>query len=487
MAPSTIVWFRQDLRVADNPALSTASRSPIIALFVAEETPPSTIGGARRWWLHHSLMTIEKSLARQGVPLVLRRGNPEKILAELISETGASAVHWNRCHEPAAIMRDAAIKSMLEKQGIAVRSFNANLLFEPWEVKSAAGAPFKVFSHFWRACLQRRDPHRPLPEPALRPHSGTLPSLAIQDLELLPREPDWTSGLRAEWEPGEAGAARRLQAFLGQAIKTYADDRDYPARPGTSLLSPHLTHGEISPRTIWHAIRTREIAKRVHARHADKFLAELGWREFSHHVLFHTPTLAERALRAEFEHFPWQDDKEAFKAWCKGKTGYPIVDAGMRQLWQTGWMHNRVRMIAASFLTKDLLIDWRKGAAWFWDTLVDADLANNTASWQWVAGCGADAAPFFRIFNPVLQGTTFDPEGAYVRRFVPELAGLPAQFIHQPWMAPQELLARARIVLGETYPNPLIQHDAARRRALAAFESIKGLKAKAGPDASVPE
>jgi deoxyribodipyrimidine photo-lyase len=469
-----IVWFRQDLRLTDNPALRAAAESgrPLVPVYIRDDAAAGAWapGGASRWWLHGSLTALAKELGDRGATLILRSGPAAKALAKLVEETGAGAVTWNRCYEPTAIERDTHIKTALQKKGIAATSHNAALLFEPWTIKTKAGEPYGVFTPFWRACLAQDEPPKPLPAPrTLDGFGGKLASDELESWALLPKKPDWAGGLRETWTPGEHGAAKRLTAFLNHALGTYKSGRDRPGEVGTSRLSPHLHFGEIGPRQIWHRVRAMEPS-----RHADTFLTELGWREFSHHLLYHRPALPDDPLRPAFGKFPWRKDKAALKAWQRGRTGYPIVDAGMRELWQTGWMHNRVRMIVASFLIKDLLLPWQDGEAWFWDTLVDADLANNAASWQWVAGCGADAAPFFRIFNPVLQGEKFDPDGDYVRRYVPELAKLPADAIHKPWEADEDVLRKAGVALGNTYPAPIVDHGEARKRALAAFAAVRG-------------
>lgn len=467
-----IVWFRQDLRLADNPALAAACArgGPVLCLYILDELEAWPMGGASRWWLHQSLAALSADLRARGATLILRRGPAQSVLGALAAETAAGAVYWNRCYEPAAIARDTEVKTALKDQGLEVRSFNAALLFEPWEIRTKTGDFYKVFSAFWRACALAGAPAPPQPAPgAIRPPQALPQGDDLTDWGLTPVKPDWAGGLRAAWTPGEAGALERLDAFLGGPVNHYRTDRDRPDRPHTSGLSPHLHFGEIGPRQVWAATRARG----GDSTDAEKFLAELGWREFSHHLLFHVPTLPERNLREAFDAFPWLDDPAALDAWRQGRTGYPIVDAGMRQIWTTGWMHNRVRMIVASFLVKDLLLPWQAGEAWFWDTLVDADLAANSASWQWVAGSGADAAPYFRVFNPVLQGEKFDPDGDYVRRWVPELARLPGAWIHKPWLAPPLTLEGAGIRLGTSYPRPIVDHAAARDRALAAFAKIR--------------
>ena len=476
-----ILWFRQDLRLSDNPALAAAAKSgrPVVPLYILDEETPGdwAPGGAARWWLHHSLEALGESLAARGAPLVLMRGRAEDILPRLAKRLGAGAVYWNRCYEPHAVARDTALKAALKSDGLEAESFNASLLFEPWAVATKADKPFSVFTPFWKACLAHEAPPRPLAAPrALKPLAKAPRGERLSAWRLLPRKPDWAQGFAAHWTPGEAGAKARLTSFLGAALADYAEARDRPGGETTSRLSPHLHWGEIGPRQVWQAMEMQGLSDgRTRAgKTAAKFLSELGWREFSYHLLFHFPGLPEANFRAAFDAFPWRRDAKALRAWQAGRTGYPIVDAGMRELWSTGWMHNRVRMIVASFLTKHLLIDWREGAQWFWDTLVDADLASNSASWQWVAGCGADAAPYFRIFNPVLQGEKFDPAGAYVRRWVPELAGLPDAALHKPWTAGEAVLRAAGVALGRTYPKPMVEHAAARTRALEAFGTIKG-------------
>ncbi len=464
-----IIWFRQDLRIADNAALNAAAATgqPVIPIFVWDETLAWSPGGASRWWMHKSLESFSESLAALGAPLILRRGPAKETITKLAQESGATAVYWNRCYEPAAIARDTDIKAALRDAGLAVESFNSALLFEPWEIKTQSGTPFRVYTPFAKAAFAL-PASTPVPAPRkLTPAKQALPSDQLARWKLLPTKPDWAGGFREMWTPGESGAAKRLKSFLTQADR-YNRARDIPSEAGTSRLSPHLHWGEIGPRQIWNAIAHLEPSAGT-----TTFQRELLWREFAHHLLYHFPTLPERPLRPEFWKFPWDHSRKSFSAWQKGQTGYPIVDAGMRELWHTGWMHNRVRMIVASFLVKHLLLPWQEGALWFWDTLVDADLANNSASWQWVAGCGTDAAPFFRIFNPQLQGGKFDAKGAYVRQWVPEIAALPDKYLHEPWEAPDHVLREAGIVLGKTYPGPIVDHAAARARALAAFKSLR--------------
>lgn len=462
-----LVWFRDDLRLADNPALAAAvSRGqPIIPVFLwaPEEEGNWPPGAASNWWLDASLRALSRELEERGSRLIVRRGPTSTALAELIEQTKAYGVFWNRVYRPTIIQRDSALKSEIRKRGLAVETFNGSLLFEPGTSLNNSGKPFAVFAPFWRACLAKAvsaPAHEPPPK--LRAPESWVDSLQVSELGLQPAI-DWAGGLRDNWQPGEKGAKAQLDRFRQEALDSYGEARDQPGVISTSRLSPHLRFGEISARQIWHAIDGLG---------DDAFLRQLGWREFSYHLLYWHPQSADQPLRPEFARFPWKRDPPSFAAWTRAKTGYPFIDAGMRELWRTGWMHNRVRLVAASFLVKHLLIAWQEGAAWFWDTLVDADLANNTMGWQWVAGCGADAAPYFRIFNPVLQGEKVDPLGNYVRRWIPELAKLPDAWIHKPWLAPGPILAASGIELGTTYPRPIVNHDEARRRALAAFQKI---------------
>jgi deoxyribodipyrimidine photo-lyase len=433
----TIVWFRQDLRLADNPAVAAAvdRRGPVIPVYIwaPEEEGAWPPGAASKWWLSLSLGALSAELEKRGSRLLVRRGPSQEALARLVAETEATAVFWNRRYEPAAIARDSDVQTQLRRRGLLAQGFNGNLLFEPSAVANQAGRPFRVFTPFWRTLMSRQIPQQANDAPKrLRSPESWPVSLALADLQLEPAI-DWAGGLREAWEPGAAGAMRQLKRFTAEAAAGYEANRDRPGMAGTSRLSPHLHFGEVSPGEVWRA-----------ASASPAYLRQIVWREFAYHLLFHFPETTHSPLRAEFAEFPWQPDGDSFRAWTRGTTGYPLVDAGMRELWRTGWMHNRVRMVTASFLVKHLLIDWREGAAWFWDTLVDADLANNTLGWQWVAGCGADAAPYFRIFNPAIQAAKFDPDGAYVSHWAPDSAKL----------------------------APIVDHDAARRRALAALKSI---------------
>ena len=466
-----ILWFRQDLRLSDNPALTAAvaSGSPILPVFVLDDETPGKWkpGGASRWWLHQSLDALQQSLAALGCPILFRRGQAADVIRDLAAETNAHAVYWNRCYEPYSIRRDTDLKAALKSDRVEVESFNAALLFEPWQVKTKSGTPPKVYSPYWRALRLLGDPDPESPAPLSIPHPCKKPAGDhLADWQLLPRQPDWASGFSSHWSPGEQGARDRLDVFLDTGLDNYKKGRNFPSKPFVSRLSPHLHLGEISPRQIWH----RTVAHCVttgrdpFSGSAEHFLKELVWREFSYSQLYYNPELPDACLRPEYEHFPWNRAEQTVQAWQRGETGIPIVDAGMRELWQTGYMHNRVRMICASFLVKHLMVDWREGEAWFWDTLVDADLANNAASWQWVAGSGADAAPYFRIFNPVLQGEKFDGDGAYTRHWVPELAEVPERYLHKPWEAPGNPAPK--------YPAPIVDLTFGRERALAAFKKL---------------
>lgn len=470
---SAIVWFRQDLRLHDNPALIHAAREDyrILPVFILDDGSAGEWkrGGAQRWWLHESLKSLNASLDGR---LIFRRGNAASIIDDLIQESGASAVFWNRCYEPWRIARDKAIKTTLQESGIETESFNASLLWEPWEIKKGDGTPYKVFTPFYRnGCLGAPPPAKPENAPDIT-HADFSARGKLEDLDLLPKL-DWHQSFIPHWQPGEQGAESAFQAFLEDGLQGYKQGRDRPDWQKVSRLSPHLHHGEISVREIWHNVRSYGLASRLET-DVDHFCSELSWREFSYSLLYYNPDMPRVPLQKRFQNFPWAElDPAQLTAWQRGQTGIPIVDAGMRQLWQTGWMHNRVRMIVASLLVKNLRFHWHHGEDWFWDCLLDADLANNSASWQWVAGCGADAAPYFRIFNPVSQGEKFDPGGDYVRHFVPELANVPASHIHKPWQAPRDLLLSVGVDLGRTYPLPIVDLKESRQNALDAFAQTR--------------
>ena len=480
MTKPIIVWLRQDLRLADNRALcrAVAERAPVVPVFVLDDDTPGVwrSGGASRWWLHHSLASLARSLEAAGSRLILRRGKALDVIPQLAAECGAQAVYASRAYQPWSGSLEADLKQRLADAAVTFKRFAGTLLFEPEAVRTKDGGPFKVYSPFWRAATANAEIAKPEPAPTTIAAPTNWPrSDKLDAWGLLPKRPDWAGGLRETWTPGEAGAAARLDAFLKSALATYGEDRNRPDLPATSRLSPHLAFGEISPATLWHAAHAAAGKKAALQKGLEVFCKELVWREFSYHLLAHWPTLPDTPFRPEFAAFPWLDAPNMLAAWQRGRTGYPIVDAGMRELWHTGYMHNRVRMITGSFLIKDLMIPWQRGAAWFWDTLVDADLASNSASWQWVAGSGADAAPYFRVFNPVLQGVKFDPDGVYVRKWVPELAKLPNDAIHAPWEASELVRRAAGVTLGKSYPKPIVDHGEARDRALAAFKGLKKL------------
>jgi deoxyribodipyrimidine photo-lyase len=488
-AAPALLWFRQDLRLRDNPAMAAAQerRAPVIPVFIwaPEEEGAWPPGAASRWWLHQSLASLSSELEKRGSRLIIRRGPTAAALTHLVAESGASAVLWNRRYEPAAVERDRELKSKLRQMGLAAESFNGSLLWEPWTIRNSSEQPYRVFTPFWRACLHKplapicQDAPKQLRSPGQWPHS-----LALSELLLQPAV-DWAAGFGEVWQPGEPGARRQLQRFLREGLAEYPVNRDRPGMAGTSRLSPHLHFGEISPGEVWRSVMGMTNGSRVPVTHAacEAFLRQLGWREFAYHLLYHYPESPQQPLRQEFAAFPWRMHAEHFQAWKRGQTGYPLVDAGMRELWHTGWMHNRVRMVAASFLVKHLLIGWEAGAAWFWDTLVDADLANNTLGWQWVAGCGSDAAPYFRIFNPAIQAGKFDPNGNYTDRWIPELAPEPGTKHPEPGTKHPESGTKHPehgtkhpehgTKFGKAYPPPIVDHREARARALVALGSIR--------------
>lgn len=473
---TTIVWFRQDLRIADQPALvAAAARGPVVPAFIwaPEEEGDWAPGGASRWWLHHSLVSLAGQLEGVGSRLIIRRGASLEVLSQLAAATGADHVVWCRRYEPAAIARDKQVKAALLHTGLRTESFNGSLLHEPWTIATKQGRPYQVFTPFWKACNVAEVDREPLPAPRKLEGPGKWPaSMPVDELELLPRIP-WEGLFYDAWEPGAPAAEKKLAAFARSQLEKYKDDRNRLDLDGFSRLSPHLHWGELSPRQVWAKVADRA-GSQPGAAGPRSFLTEIGWREFAYHLLYHFPQTTDRPLKEQFSKLAWSRGKLHLKLWQRGQTGYPIVDAAMRELWATGFMPNRARMIVASFLAKDLLIRWQAGAAWFWDTLVDADLSNNTLGWQWTAGCGADAAPYFRVFNPVSQAEQFDPEGAYIRRWVPELSHMPTPWIFKPWEAPNNVLSAAGVRLGENYPQPIVDHAVARDAALAAFAKIKG-------------
>lgn len=477
------IWLvRNDMRLTDNPTLRAAidaaeSVIPLLVLPGEDDQHEFSPGAASRVWLHHSAGALDNALQDVGSRLIVRRGAMADEVTQVAADLKApAAVLISRGYEPRQIADECSLERSLREIDSELRIIEATRLFDVDDIRTKSGDPYKVFTPFYKACLAAELPSEPAAAPKKVPAPKSFPkSLALDEARLLPKR-SWGASMIEHWQPGEGGAGALLDEFLGGPVEDYGTARDIPAAPTTSRLSPHLAFGEISARQIWHAALEKhpdaDITRRWKTAPAP-YLRQLAWREFAAHLLYHFPETARAPLRPEFERFPWTYDDAHFRAWSKGQTGYPMVDAAMRQLWQTGWMHNRLRMVVASFLVKHLLMSWWDGAKWFWDTLVDADLANNTLGWQWTTGCGADAAPYFRIFNPTAQGERFDEDGTYVRRWVPELADMPAQHIHAPWEAPASVLKGAGVELGETYPRPIVDHKQAREQALAALETIK--------------
>ncbi len=464
-----VIWFRQDLRITDNPALLAAAHSgDILPIYILDDVNASSyrMGGASRVWLHHALQSLDKDLSGN---LRFFSGDPKEVILGLCEKYNVNGVHWNRCYEPWSISRDKEIKNLLRRISVSANSYNGRLLWEPWDVLKADKTPYKVFTpYFKKGCMNAAPPRKPIKQHGTFSFSKEdISSVSIDALKLLP-DIAWHHSIVSCWDMSEQGALNTWYEFLENGIYDYKEGRNFPSKKCVSRLSPYLHFGQISPHQIW-----SEVSCRGDDDNIIHFLSEIGWREFSYSLLYHFPSLPSENLQTKFDRFPWRNDPKALKAWQSGQTGYPIVDAGMRELWQTGYMHNRVRMIAASFLVKNLLLDWRHGEAWFWDCLVDADLASNSASWQWVAGCGADAAPYFRVFNPITQGEKFDPTGEYTRHYVPELKGVPDKYLFKPWEAPDdELKKNAGIVIGQDYPRPIVDIKQSRLRALEAFKSL---------------
>ena len=468
-----IHWFRQDLRLEDNPSLCQAiSKGRVLPIYILDDinSAEDKLGSASRWWLHHSLVSLNKSLEGK---LSIYSGDALEIIKDITKKHNISSVSWNRCYEPWRINRDKKIKIELEKSGVEVNTFNGSLLWEPFNILKSDGTPYKVFSPYYRkGCLNAAPPRKPLNKPDL----GSLidvteQSLSVNDLDLIPKI-KWFDQMENLWAPGEDGAIKKLHEFLDNGLLGYKEGRNFPSQKNVSQLSPHIHLGEISPNKVWYSAQLKESVDGIEKDLAH-FLSELGWREFSYNLLYHFPSLPRENLQKKFDNFPWQKNEKFSEKWKKGLTGYPIVDAGMRELWQTGYMHNRVRMIVGSFLVKNLLLHWHEGEEWFWDCLIDADLASNSASWQWVAGSGADAAPYFRIFNPISQGIKFDPEGEYTKKFLPELKDLPIKYLYNPWEAPADILEQANVKLGENYPEPIVDLKESREKALNAFDQIR--------------
>lgn len=458
-----IFWFRQDLRIRDNPALFEAAKNGhVLPIYIWNAHCSQKIGEASKVWIHHSLNSLSNSLEKK---LNLYIGNPEEIIFKIIKEHSINTVYWNRCYEPWRIHEDTKIKATLKKEGIDCKTFNGSLLWEPWNNLKKDQTPYKVFTPFYNnACSQAPKPRVPLPCPEKLSLLKDDFSLPLEKLNLIPSL-NWHKKIESHWEIGESAAQNQLTIFINSDIDHYKEQRDYPFK-NTSKLSPYIHFGEISPNQIWHAGKIKQTGSH------ESFLRQLVWREFSHSLLYYFPDLPTKNLQKQFDKFSWNNNQDFLNAWQKGQTGYPIIDAGMRELWQTGYMHNRVRMITASFLTKNLLIHWHYGQDWFWNCLVDANLANNSASWQWVAGCGADAAPYFRIFNPITQGEKFDPEGQYTKKFIPELSLIPNKYLFKPWEAPKHILQEAKINLGTTYPYPIIDLKNSRAFALKTYSDM---------------
>ncbi len=463
-----IHWFRQDLRLSDNPALTKAAEHAyVLPIYIVDNhnVENNYMGSASRWWLYCSLKVLSKSLNKK---LSVYHGDPETILNNILKRFDIEAIYWNRCYEPWQMRRDTNIRKNLKVMGIKSHAYNGSLLWEPGTIRKDDGEPYKVFTPFYRkGCLNAEKPRSPLSKPQNVNYISDRFQVGIDSIDLLPKVP-WYRKFEPYWNIGEEGAEKQFKAFIDEGLSFYKDGRNFPAKPYVSRLSPYLHFGEISANQIWHTRRSI-----CNDKHIDHFCSELGWREFSYSQLHHNPELPSKNLQSKFDNFPWKDNAISLKAWQTGNTGIPMVDAGMRELWQTGYMHNRVRMITGSFLVKNLQLHWRHGERWFWDTLVDADLANNSASWQWIAGCGADAAPYFRIFNPVIQGQKFDCDGEYVRKYIPEIASLPNKYLFNPWDAPKLILKEAYIKLGSTYPYPIVDLKQSRDSALHAFHSLK--------------
>lgn len=467
MTNLALVWFRRDLRLTDHAALFYASQSdlPVVPLFILDDQKPHrSLGGASRWWLHHSLQALAKSLQLYQQNLILKRGTSAKIIETIFKNHPIKAFYAQEHYDPAERQDEGIIKKLCDQYQVAWHFYPGDVLLHPDKVKNSTGGPFRVYGAFRKTIFNQASlVPLSLPKPKTIPTAQhSIQSERLDDWQLLPTKPDWANGLRETWQPGEIHAHQRLEDFLASKITDYKTLRDRPDQQGTSTLSPYLHFGEISLRAVWH--KTMAQYHLNPNQQTETFLQELIWRQFNIYLLYHYPWLPERPMDKRFAAFVWHDDATLYKAWCRGQTGYPLVDAGMRELWHTGWMHNRVRMVVASFLVKDLLIHWQDGEKWFWDTLVDADLANNVCNWQWVAGCGVDAAPYFRIFNPTLQAQKFDLKGSYIRKWVPELASLPASIIHTPWKTD---------LVGKTYPYPIIDHNQARDQALAVYNQIK--------------
>ncbi len=464
-----IHWFRQDLRIQDNPALNYLSfkHKKIIGIFILDEVNCQTkLGSASKVWLYHSLNYLNEQI---GNNLLLFKGDPQLVFNSLLKEFDITEITWNRCYEPWRIKRDKALMINLKKQ-VDIKSFNASLLWEPWQILKKDGTPYKIFTPFYKkGCLGFSPPRKPEIK-KINFFNHKISSLTVLDLELI-KNSSWENKIYANWEIGESFAFKKMQDFLANGLKDYADGRNFPNKLNVSRLSPYLHWGQISPHLIWYSLDSKN--GEINLLNIEIFKSELGWREFFYNLLYHFPSIQHQNLQRKFDNFPWEDNNEFLTLWKKGKTGYPIVDAGMRELWETGYMHNRARMITGSFLVKNLLQHWKHGERWFWDCLFDADHASNSASWQWVAGTGTDAAPYFRIFNPITQGKKFDPNGDYIKRFVPELENVPLKYLFTPWDCPPEVCKDINFKIGLSYPSPIVEVALSREKALSAFSTIK--------------
>ncbi|MED2186608.1 deoxyribodipyrimidine photo-lyase [Bacillus wiedmannii] len=473
MQKKIIVMFQKDFRVYDNPALFKAVQSgEVVPVYVHDET--FSMGSASKWWLHHAIIDVQKQLEALGSTLIIRKGNTQEEILSLIEQLGITAVYWNICYDPDRLQSNKKMKMMLEGKSIICKEFNSHLLLEPWIIKKKDNTEYKVFTPFYNA-FQKQVIHKPISKVQRIKGGNSLPaSLSVSELHLLPTI-RWTSHIESIWDPTEEGAYKTCKKFFSSKLASYSEGRDFPNENAHSMLAPYLSFGQISVKFMYHYLVNESTERQcsLFEKQVNSFIRQLIWREFSYYLLYHYPFTVYKPLNKSFEHFPWNNEEELLTVWQKGETGYPFIDAGMRELWQTGFMHNRARMAVASFLVKHLLIPWQEGAKWFMDTLLDADIANNTMGWQWVAGSGADASPYFRIFNPITQGEKFDKDGEYIRKWVPELRDMPNKYIHKPWEAPEHILQKANITLGHTYPLPLVDHKAARERALCAYKSMK--------------
>lgn len=475
MNKTIIVWIRKDFRLVDNPALFHAAKEGmVVPVYIHDDYEESSMGSASKWWLHHALNDFKTSIKKIKGTLIVQKGNPKDVLQKLLHETNAQDIYWNRRYEPHALKKDKELQAFFSEQQINIRTFEGFLLHEPWKITKENGEPYKVFTAYYKASQKHSVSSAVKKVTSIQASSKPVESLSVSDLDLLPSIP-WDETIKSTWEATEKGAIDVFKTFLKNKLLHYEKGRDFPAEALNSFLSPYFATGQLSARVLYHYLRTKaeKISSGAFEQQAEMFIRQLIWRDFAYQLLYHFPHTTTEPLNEKFKQFQWADGNEELQAWKNGKTGYPLVDAGMRELWETGFMHNRVRMVTASFLVKHLLIHWKHGANWFFDTLVDADLANNTMGWQWVAGSGADAAPYFRIFNPITQSEKFDKEGEYIKKWLPELKDIPSSYIHKPWEAPADVLEKANVTLNKTYPAPIVDHKAARERALEHYQHIK--------------